>query len=71
MGRVMVAIGYTMMGEQAGRSSWCATPSRAEEAGFDFLAASDHYFPWLEEQGTRRTHGRCSARSPTRPNASS
>jgi G6PDH family F420-dependent oxidoreductase len=24
---------------------------RAEEAGFDFAAISDHYFPWLEEQG--------------------
>ena len=24
---------------------------RAEQAGFDFAAISDHYFPWLEEQG--------------------
>lgn len=23
----------------------------AEQAGFDFSAMSDHYFPWLEEQG--------------------
>jgi G6PDH family F420-dependent oxidoreductase len=24
---------------------------RAEEAGFEFAAISDHFFPWLEEQG--------------------
>jgi G6PDH family F420-dependent oxidoreductase len=24
---------------------------RAEQAGFDFAAISDHFFPWLEEQG--------------------
>jgi G6PDH family F420-dependent oxidoreductase len=24
---------------------------RAEQCGFDFAAISDHYFPWLEEEG--------------------
>jgi alkanesulfonate monooxygenase SsuD/methylene tetrahydromethanopterin reductase-like flavin-dependent oxidoreductase (luciferase family) len=24
---------------------------RAEQAGFDFAAISDHFFPWLDEQG--------------------
>jgi G6PDH family F420-dependent oxidoreductase len=47
----MVAIGYTIMGEQAGPKQLVADAIRAEQVGFDFLAASDHYSPWLEEQG--------------------
>jgi G6PDH family F420-dependent oxidoreductase len=47
----MVAIGYTIMGEQAGPRQLVDDAVRAEAVGFDFLAASDHYFPWLEEQG--------------------
>src|SRR5215218_4878699 len=47
----MVSIGYTIMGEQAGPKQLVADAVRAEEIGFDFLAASDHYNPWLEEQG--------------------
>jgi len=47
----MVAIGYTIMGEQAGPKQLVADAVRAEEVGFDFLAASDHYNPWLDEQG--------------------
>jgi G6PDH family F420-dependent oxidoreductase len=47
----MVSIGYTIMGEQAGPQQLVDDAMRAEAAGFDFLAASDHYFPWLDEQG--------------------
>ena len=47
----MVAIGYTIMGEQAGPKQLVADAIRAEEVGFDFIAASDHYSPWLESQG--------------------
>jgi G6PDH family F420-dependent oxidoreductase len=47
----MVAIGYTIMGEQAGPKQLVADAVRAEEVGFDFLAASDHFSPWLAEQG--------------------
>ena len=47
----MVAIGYTVMGEQSAPKQLVADAVRAEEAGFDFIAASDHYFPWLAEQG--------------------
>jgi G6PDH family F420-dependent oxidoreductase len=47
----VVAIGYTIMGEQSGPKQLVADAIRAEEAGFDFLAASDHHAPWLEEQG--------------------
>jgi len=47
----MVAIGYTVMGEQSGPKQLVADAVRAEQAGFDYIAASDHYFPWLAEQG--------------------
>jgi G6PDH family F420-dependent oxidoreductase len=47
----MVAIGYTIMGEQAGPKQLVADAIRAEEVGFDFVAASDHFSPWLESQG--------------------
>jgi len=47
----MVSIGYTIMGEQAGPKQLVEDAVRAEQAGFDFLAASDHHAPWLEEQG--------------------
>jgi G6PDH family F420-dependent oxidoreductase len=47
----MVAIGYTVMGEQSGPKQLVNDARRAEAAGFDFIAASDHYSPWLAEQG--------------------
>jgi G6PDH family F420-dependent oxidoreductase len=47
----MASFGYTVMGEQAGPKQLVADARRAEAAGFDFIAASDHYFPWLAEQG--------------------
>jgi G6PDH family F420-dependent oxidoreductase len=47
----MVQIGYTMMTEQAGPTDLVDHVVHAEEAGFDFSVASDHYFPWLESQG--------------------
>jgi G6PDH family F420-dependent oxidoreductase len=39
------------MGEQAGPRQLVADAVAAERAGFDFLVASDHYNPWLDEQG--------------------
>src|SRR3954462_15943947 len=47
----MVSVGYTIMGEQAGPKQLVADAIRAEEVGFAFIAASDHYFPWLDEHG--------------------
>jgi G6PDH family F420-dependent oxidoreductase len=47
----MPSFGYTVMGEQAGPKQLVRDAIRAEEAGFDFIAASDHYFPCLAEQG--------------------
>lgn len=39
------------MSEEHGPSALVRNAQRAEQAGFDFAAISDHYFPWLEEQG--------------------
>lgn len=41
----MVSIGYTIMGEQSGPKQLVDDAVRAEAAGFEFLAASDHYNP--------------------------
>ena len=47
----MVTVGYKLMSEEHGPADLVRNARRAEEAGFDFAAISDHYFPWLEEQG--------------------
>ncbi|MET9622855.1 TIGR03557 family F420-dependent LLM class oxidoreductase [Streptomyces sp. NPDC006464] len=47
----MVRIGYTMMTEQAGPRALVDHVVGAEAAGFDFSVISDHFFPWLAEQG--------------------
>jgi G6PDH family F420-dependent oxidoreductase len=47
----MTRFGYTLMTEQAGPLDLVRHASGAERAGFDFAVMSDHYFPWLDEQG--------------------
>ena len=47
----MVSFGYTMMCEQAGPIQLVRDVGLAEDAGFDFSVISDHYQPWLAEQG--------------------
>jgi G6PDH family F420-dependent oxidoreductase len=47
----MVAFGYTLMTEQAGPRELVRHAAAAEHAGFDFEVMSDHYSPWLDEQG--------------------
>ncbi|GAA3286733.1 LLM class F420-dependent oxidoreductase [Dactylosporangium vinaceum] len=47
----MVNFGYTLMTEQSGPKDLVRYAVRAEEAGFDFEVCSDHYSPWLTEQG--------------------
>src|SRR5438067_1943084 len=44
-------IGYTLMTEQAGPKELVSYAASAEGAGFDFEVMSDHYSPWLAEQG--------------------
>jgi G6PDH family F420-dependent oxidoreductase len=43
--------GYTLMTEQSGPREIVEYAGAAERAGFDFEVMSDHYFPWLDEQG--------------------
>jgi G6PDH family F420-dependent oxidoreductase len=45
------SFGYTLMTEQSGPKQIVEYAARAERAGFDFEVMSDHYFPWLDEQG--------------------
>ena len=47
----MVNFGYTLMTEQSGPRELVGYARAGEEAGFDFEVSSDHYSPWLTEQG--------------------
>jgi G6PDH family F420-dependent oxidoreductase len=47
----MAHFGYTMMCEQAAPDQLVRDVARAEQAGFDFSVISDHFQPWLKEQG--------------------
>jgi G6PDH family F420-dependent oxidoreductase len=43
--------GFTLMTEQNGPRELVDAAVRAEDVGFDLLVSSDHYSPWLTEQG--------------------
>jgi G6PDH family F420-dependent oxidoreductase len=47
----MTQFGYTMMCEQSAPDQLVRDLQNAEAAGFDFSVISDHYQPWLQEQG--------------------
>jgi G6PDH family F420-dependent oxidoreductase len=47
----MTNFGYTLMTEQSGPRELVRYAVGAEQAGFDFEVSSDHYSPWLTEQG--------------------
>ena len=47
----MVKLGYKLMSEEHGSADLVRNARPAEEAGFDVAAISDHYFPWLAEEG--------------------
>lgn len=47
----MTSFGYTLMTEQSGAKDLVRYAVAAEEVGFDFEVMSDHYSPWLAEQG--------------------
>ncbi len=47
----MTTFGYTLMCEQTGPKELVRYAQLAEQAGFDFAVISDHFHPWLEEQG--------------------
>jgi G6PDH family F420-dependent oxidoreductase len=44
-------LGYTLSSEEFDASSLVAQAERAERAGFDFASISDHFHPWVDEQG--------------------
>jgi G6PDH family F420-dependent oxidoreductase len=43
--------GYKLSAEGFGPKDLIQQAVRAEQAGFDFVEISDHYHPWLDEQG--------------------
>jgi G6PDH family F420-dependent oxidoreductase len=47
----MPAYGYKLMSEEHGPEALVRNACHAEELGFDFVALSDHYHPWLSSQG--------------------
>ncbi|QGQ18028.1 TIGR03557 family F420-dependent LLM class oxidoreductase [Cellulomonas sp. JZ18] len=47
----MTRFGYTLMTEQSGPRELVRYAQAADRLGFDFAVSSDHYFPWLDEQG--------------------
>ncbi len=47
----MTTFGYTMMTEQSPPDLLVRDIQGAEQAGFEFSVISDHFQPWLEEQG--------------------
>ena len=47
----MIRIGYKLMSEEHGPAALVRNAMRAEQAGFEFAAISDHFSPWLDEQG--------------------
>jgi G6PDH family F420-dependent oxidoreductase len=47
----MTKFGYTLSSEEHGPGDLVANAQRAEAVGFDFLSISDHFHPWVSEQG--------------------
>ncbi|TBN57174.1 TIGR03557 family F420-dependent LLM class oxidoreductase [Glaciihabitans arcticus] len=47
----MTRFGYTLMTEQSGPRELVGYAVDAERIGFDFEVSSDHYSPWIVEQG--------------------
>ena len=47
----MTRFGYTLMTEQSGPKQLVDYAVQAERVGFDFEVSSDHYSPWITEQG--------------------
>ena len=44
-------LGYKLMSEEHGPRTLVENAKRAERLGFDFVAISDHFFPWVDAQG--------------------
>jgi coenzyme F420-dependent glucose-6-phosphate dehydrogenase len=46
-----VALGLTLSSEEHGPRRLVELAAQAEDHGFDFVSISDHFHPWLDEQG--------------------
>ena len=47
----MTSFGYTLSSEEHAPGRLVTFARQAEEAGFDFVSISDHYHPWVTDQG--------------------
>lgn len=47
----MAAIGYTLSSEEHGAPALVNYAERAEQVGFSFAGISDHFHPWVDQQG--------------------
>jgi G6PDH family F420-dependent oxidoreductase len=47
----MIKVGYKLMSEEHGPAALVRNAAMAEQVGFDFAAISDHFSPWLDEEG--------------------
>jgi coenzyme F420-dependent glucose-6-phosphate dehydrogenase len=47
----VVKLGYTLSSEEFDAPTLVAQAERAEQAGFAFASISDHFHPWVDEQG--------------------
>lgn len=47
----MASVGYTLSSEEFGPLDLVDFARRAESAGFDFVSISDHFHPWVDQQG--------------------
>ncbi len=47
----MIEIGYALSSEEHGPQELVRDAARAEEAGFSFALISDHFHPWIDQQG--------------------
>ncbi len=47
----MTRLGYTLSSEEHPPHELARFAARAEEVGFEFALVSDHYHPWIDEQG--------------------
>ena len=63
----MIKLGYNLMSEEHGPTDLVRNANHAEQAGFDFAAISDHFFPWSRSKAIRHLPGRFSEHSPMRP----
>ena len=55
----MLKLGYKLMSEEPGPADLVRNAQRAEQAGFDFAAISDHFSPCSRSKATHRWPGPC------------